>query len=196
MIFGRCGLGDDGDGEYAIGSGSDSGYSGGGYSSVYDEIGSDANTIVGYDTPDTTTLTNVYTPPSDASELAAATNSPVTYPVSQGSIDLQPTMAQLTAPTAAAGTAATNLANSQAVLAALAAAGGSAAQIATAQSNVTRAQAAYNAAVAAPATTAACSKTLFPSSGMCDSTLYMVAAACGLLLMVGLMSGNAPPARR
>jgi inorganic pyrophosphatase/exopolyphosphatase len=63
-----------------------------------------------------------------------------------------------------------------------------------AKQNAANAQAAYLAATAAVAKGVACTSTIV--SGMCNSTLYMVAAACGLLLMVGLMSGNAPPARR
>ena len=218
MIFGRCGLGDD---EYAIGSGSDSGYSGGGYSSVYDEIGSDANT-----------LTNVYNTPNVSAPVPVESSIPSTITTGQAApnyTDITGTWVDANTPAGAAAVAAYTAANTgastnpaldaqnqavinamdnspavaaasqsltsaNAALAALTAAGGTAAQIAVAKQNAANAQAAYLAATAAVAKGVACTSTIV--SGMCNSTLYMVAAVCGLLLMVGLMSGNAPPARR
>jgi len=171
MIFGRCGLGDDGDGEYDIGSGSDSGYSGG---------------------ADSTTLTNVYTPIYTMPDVSA----PVQWKApfehdnhgpgrtelhrhngdmggcqysggrgggcgiyrgqhwrvhQSGAGRTEPGSNQRDGQLAAVAAASQSLTSANAALAALTAAGGTAAQIAVAKQNAANAQAAYLAATAAVA---------------------------------------------
>jgi hypothetical protein len=200
MIFGICGLGqDDGD-------------DGGGDDSSITQVFSGSNPqfpaatpiptmpTVSAPTPVESPIAGTYTPEqtggtdttSTFNVLAPTASAPYGYTVDDATGAYVP----ITAADASPAQAQTAINTAQSNLAALTAAGASAAQIAVAQNALSQAQAAYRAAVSAAATASTCTKTLFPTSGICDSTLYMVGAAMGLLLVVGLMSGNPQPARR